>query len=242
MTFNPVTIRVTSAPRIGILGGTFDPIHVGHLDAALAAKQALALNEVLVVPSPLTPHKSPKEQVSWHHRFTMSEIATADIPDMRVSDVELKMPSSSPSYTSLTLQQLSESGYSSQELFFIIGRDAFSEIEQSHNYPNLIEHSHFVVISRSGLSNVEVRKKIPSLSGRMRTISATKDQIADLDRTTKSLSIWLIETKTRNVSSSDVRELLYKNQSTDGLLPAAVRSYISKHHLYSVRPHTTVLP
>lgn len=233
---------MTSAPRIGILGGTFDPIHVGHLDAALAAKQALALNEVLIVPSRLTPHKSPKEQVSWHHRFTMSEIATADIPDMRVSDVELKMPSSSPSYTSLTLQQLSESGYSSQELFFIIGSDAFSEIEQWHNYPNLIEQSHFVVISRSGLSNVEVRKKIPSLSGRMRTISATKDQIADLDRTTKSLSIWLIETKTRNVSSSDVRELLYKNQSTDGLLPAAVRSYISKHHLYSDRPHTTVLP
>ena len=194
------------------------------------------------MPSRLTPHKSPKEQVSWHHRFTMSEIATADIPDMRVSDVELKMPSSSPSYTSLTLQQLSESGYSSQELFFIIGSDAFSEIEQWHNYPNLIEQSHFVVISRSGLSNVEVRKKIPSLSGRMRTISATKDQIADLDRTTKSLSIWLIETKTRNVSSSDVRELLYKNQSTDGLLPAAVRSYISKHHLYSDRPHTTVLP
>ena len=233
---------MTSAPRIGILGGTFDPIHVGHLDAALAAKQALALNEVLIVPSRLTPHKSPKEQVSWHHRFTMSEIATADIPDMRVSDVELKMPSSSPSYTSLTLQQLSESGYSSQELFFIIGSAAFSEIEQWHNYPNLIEQSHFVVISRSGLSNVEVRKKIPSLSGRMRTISATKDQIADLDRTTKSLSIWLIETKTRNVSSSDVRELLYKNQSTDGLLPAAVRSYISKHHLYSDRPHTTVLP
>ena len=194
------------------------------------------------MPSRLTPHKSPKEQVSWHHRFTMSEIASADIPDMRVSDVELKMPSSSPSYTSLTLQQLSESGYSSQELFFIIGSDAFSEIEQWHNYPNLIEQSHFVVISRSGLSNVEVRKKIPSLSGRMRTISATKDQIADLDRTTKSLSIWLIETKTRNVSSSDVRELLYKNQSTDGLLPAAVRSYISKHHLYSDRPHTTVLP
>ena len=192
---------MTSAPRIGILGGTFDPIHVGHLDAALAAKQALALNEVLIVPSRLTPHKSPKEQVPWHHRFTMSEIATADIPDMRVSDVELKMPSSSPSYTSLTLQQLSESGYSSQELFFIIGSDAFSEIEQWHNYPNLIEQSHFVVISRSGLSNVEVRKKIPSLSGRMRTISATKDQIADLDRTTKSLSIWLIETKTRNVSS-----------------------------------------
>ena len=233
---------MTSAPRIGILGGTFDPIHVGHLDAALAAKQALALNEVLIVPSRLTPHKSPKEQVSWHHRFTMSEIATAYIPDMRVSDVELKMPSSSPSYTSLTLQQLSESGYSSQELFFIIGSDAFSEIEQWHNYPNLIEQSHFVVISRSGLSNVEVRKKIPSLSGRMRTISATKDQIADLNRTTKSLSIWLIETKTRNVSSSDVRELLYKNLSTDGLLPAAVRSYISKHHLYSDRPHTTVLP
>jgi len=233
---------VTSAPRIGILGGTFDPIHVGHLDAALAAKQALALNEVLVVPSPLTPHKSPKEQVSWHHRFTMSEIATVDIPDMRVSDIELKMPPSSPSYTSLTLQQFSESGYSSQELFFIIGSDAFSEIEQWHNYPQLIKQSHFVVISRSGLSNTALRKKLPGLSGRMRTISATYDQSSALAKTTKSPAIWLIETKTRNVSSSKVREALSKNQSTEGLLPAAVRSYISKHHLYSNRPHTTVLP
>lgn len=233
---------MTSATRIGILGGTFDPIHVGHLDAALAAKQALALNEVLVVPSRLTPHKSSKEQVPWQHRFTMSEIATADIPDMRVSAIELKIPSSSPSYTSLTLQQLSESGYRSQELFFIIGSDAFSEIEQWHNYPQLIEQSHFVVISRSGLSNTALRKKLPSLSGRMRTISATYDQSSALAKTTKSPAIWLIETKTRNVSSSDIREALSKNQSTEGLLPAAVRSYISKHHLYSNRPHTAVLP
>lgn len=231
-----------SASRIGILGGTFDPIHVGHLDAALAAKQTLALNEILVVPSRFTPHKSPKEQVSWHHRFTMSELATADIPDMRVSDIEFKMPSSSPSYTSLTLQKLSKSGYSSQQLFFIIGSDAFSEIGQWHNYPQVIEQSHFVVISRLGLSNTALRKKLPSLSGRMHTISPTNDRSAVLARTTKSPTIWLVETKTRNVSSSDVRELLSNNQSAEGLVPAAVRSYISKHHLYSDRSHTTVLP
>ena len=230
-----------SASRIGILGGTFDPIHVGHLDAALAAKQTLALNEILVVPARLTPHKNPKGQVEWQHRFTMSELATADIPGIRVSDVELKMPSSSPSYTSSTLQRFSESGYSSQQMFFIIGSDAFSEIEQWHNYPQVMEQSHFVVISRSGLSNAELRKKLPSLSDRMRTVSATNDRSATVARTTNSPSIWLIETKTRNVSSSDVRELLSKNQSTEGLLPTAVRSYISKHHLYSDRPHTAVL-
>ena len=231
-----------SASRIGILGGTFDPIHVGHLDAALAAQQALALTEVVIVPSRLTPHKNPTRQVPWHHRFTMSELATEDIPGIRVSDIELRMPSSSPSYTSLTLQRLSESGYSSQQLFFIIGSDAFSDIEQWHNYPRLIEQSHFVVISRSGLSGTALREKLPSLSGRMRTITTKTDHDTVLDQTTNSTLIWLVEAETRNVSSSDIRGLLFRNQSTEGLLPTAVTSYISKHHLYSDTSQTTVLP
>jgi len=233
---------VISASRIGILGGTFDPIHVGHLDAALAAQQALALNEVVIVPSRLTPHKIPTRQVPWHHRLTMSELATEDIPDIRVSDIELRMPSSSPSYTSLTLQRLSESGYSPQQLFFIIGSDAFSDIEQWHNYPRLIEQSHFVVISRSGLSGTVLREKLPSLSGRMRTITTKTDHDTVLEQTTNSTLIWLVEAKTRNVSSSDIRKLLFRNQSTEGLLSTAVTSYISKHHLYSDTSQTTVLP
>ena len=233
---------MTSASRIGILGGTFDPIHVGHLDAALAAQEALMLDEVVIVPSHLTPHKSSTSQVSGHHRFTMSELATADMPNIRVSNIELKTSSSSPSYTSLTLQQFSESGYSSQQLFFIIGSDAFSEIEQWHNYPHLLEQSHFVVISRSGFSNTELKTTLPSLSGRMRTIAATNERDAVLAKTTESPLIWLVETKTRNISSSDVRELLSKNESTEGLLPTGVKSYISKHHLYSDTLQTAVLP
>ena len=172
----------------------------------------------------------------------MSELATADIPDMRASDIELKMPSCSPSYTSLTLQQLLESGYRSQQLFFIIGSDAFSEIEQWHNYPHLLEQSHFVVISRSGFSNTALRTTLPSLSGRMRTIAETNDRDTVLTKTTESPLIWLVETKTRDISSSDVRGLLSKNESTEGLLPTGVKSYISKHHLYSDTSQTAVLP
>ncbi|MEE3202374.1 MAG: nicotinate-nucleotide adenylyltransferase [Acidobacteriota bacterium] len=230
---------MTSASRIGILGGTFDPIHVGHLDAALAAQEALMLDEVVIVPSHLTPHKSSTSQVSGHHRFTMSELATADMPNIRVSNIELKTSSSSPSYTSLTLQQFSESGYSSQQLFFIIGSDAFSEIEQWHNYPSLLEQSHFVVISRSGLSGAALREQLPSLSGRMRTITASDHDTASNQKIESTL-VWLVETKTRNVSSSDIRKLLSRNESTEGLLPRAVKSYISKHHLYPDTSQTNV--
>ncbi len=230
---------MTSASRIGILGGTFDPIHVGHLDAALAAQEALMLDEVVIVPSHLTPHKSSTRQVSWHHRFTMSELATEDMPNMRVSNIELKTSSSSPSYTSLTLQKFSESGYSSQQLFFIIGSDAFSEIEQWHNYPSLLEQSHFVVISRSGLSGAALREQLPSLSGRMRTITESDHGIASNQKIESTL-VWLVETKTRNVSSSNIRKLLSRNESTEGLLSRAVKSYISKHHLYPDTSQTNV--
>lgn len=228
-----------SASRIGILGGTFDPIHVGHLDAALVAQEALALDEIVIVPSLLTPHKSSTRQVSWHHRFMMSELATTDMPNMRVSDIERKTSSSSPSYTSLTLQHFSDIGYSSQQLFFIIGSDAFLEIEQWHNYPSLLEQSHFIVISRSGLSCAALREQLPSLSSRMQTIPIDDENIV-LNQTLRSPLVWLVEAKTRNVSSSDVRKLLSRNESTEGLLPRAVKSYISKHHLYPDTSETKV--
>src|SRR5438270_510618 len=114
------------ARRIGILGGTFDPIHCGHLDVADAAHAALGLEAVIVITSNIPPHRA-QPQASAYHRFAMTAIAVSHRAGWKADDLELLV--GAPSYTSGTLDRLHARGYAPAELFFIIGADAFAEIE-----------------------------------------------------------------------------------------------------------------
>src|SRR5262250_3177685 len=109
--------------RTGILGGTFDPIHCGHLDVARAAQDALGLTEIVVITSNLPPHR-PAPLASSYHRFAMAALAVSNRPGWRVSDVELQSPD--PSYTVTTLRRFRDEGYEAEDLFFLIGADAFA--------------------------------------------------------------------------------------------------------------------
>src|SRR5438034_2402539 len=111
--------------RTGILGGTFDPIHLGHLEAADAAKRHLQLDRVLLVPSRTPPHRSVEPRASVYHRFAMTALAAAE-RGLLASDLELMRDG--PSFTALTLEALHREGYAPSQLFFIIGSDAFAEI------------------------------------------------------------------------------------------------------------------
>src|SRR5690349_10100556 len=111
--------------RIGILGGTFDPIHCGHLDLAEAAERALRLTRVLIGTSNTPPHR-PQPQSSAYHRFAMVAIAVLNRPTWRAADLELR--SDAPSYTTFTLAKFHDRGFAPSELYFIIGADAFAEI------------------------------------------------------------------------------------------------------------------
>jgi nicotinate-nucleotide adenylyltransferase len=104
--------------RIGILGGTFDPIHCGHLDVGRAAEQALGLDEIVVIASNIPPHR-PQPAASSHHRFAMVALAIAGRSGWRASDVELR--GDTPSFTAGTLQHFHDRGFAATELFFIIG-------------------------------------------------------------------------------------------------------------------------
>src|SRR5918999_809685 len=115
---------MTAGTRVGILGGTFDPIHLCHLDAASAAQRALSLDRVLLLPSRLPPHRSAEPRASVFHRFAMAALAAAE-RSMLVSDLELLRDG--PSYTALTLEALHREGYAPAHLFFITGSDAFAE-------------------------------------------------------------------------------------------------------------------
>ena len=209
-----------------MLGGTFDPIHLGHLDAADAARRALSLDDILLVPARTPPHKAAAPLVSAYHRIAMLALAAAGHPQFRISDLELG--AADPSYTSITLQRLAATGLAPVQLYFITGADAFAEIASWHDYPDLLNRSHFVVVSRSGVAAPDLRRRLPDLSERMRSADRPVAPAALAGNT----AIWLVDAPTRPISSSDVRERLVLRRPIDGLVPPAVATYIARHDLY----------
>ena len=219
-------LPVRDVQRIGVLGGTFDPIHFGHLDAAAAARRALGLDDIHLVPARTPPHKAATPLVSTYHRIAMVALAATGHPELRISDIELD--SADPSYTSLTLQRLATAGHSPAQLFFITGADAFADIASWHDYPAVLGRSHFVVVSRAGCAAPDLRRRLPDLAERMHRAKESIAPMADAGTT----AIWLVDAPTRPISSSDVRERLNAGRPIDGLVPPAVETYITRHELY----------
>ncbi len=217
----------TDAPRVGVLGGTFDPVHHGHLDAADAAQRALDLAAVVLMPSRVPPHKASAARASSYHRFAMAALASSGRSGLRVSDLELR--SSEPSYTSLTLQRLARHGYAPSQLFFILGSDAFAEITHWHDYPGILRRCHFVVVARAGHPLAELRGRLPGLAERMHAPGEGSTEPSPRGST----AIWLVDAHTRNVSSSAIRDRLLAAEPTADLLPEVVSAYIARHRLYS---------
>lgn len=216
------------ARRVGILGGTLDPIHVGHVDAALAARAALALDAVIVMPSRVPPHRQQGPSASPYHRFAMAALAVNGLPGLSVSDEELC--AAGPSYTALTLERLAARGLSSSEIFFITGADAFAEIESWYRYPEVLDLAHFVVVSRPGSPLRSIGDRLPALRSRFRTA----EPAADPDEA----SIFLVDARTANVSATEIRRRLRAGERIAGLVPPAVETHILQHGLY-VDAHMT---
>lgn len=221
--------------RVGILGGTFDPIHRGHIDLGLAAQSSLALTSVLVVPSN-APSYRPAPKASTFHRFAMAALAVAGRLGWQVSDIELS--EDEPSYTSATLGRLRERGYNSAELFFLAGADAFSEIGMWRDYPNFLDGAHFGVVSRPGWPADRLRQTLPSLSTRMRA----PDEWLE----TEGASIILIDAQTADVSATAIRRRCAEGLSIAEMVPPAVQQHLEQHGLYRsaisnrrARDHTT---
>jgi len=240
--------------RIGLLGGTLDPIHLGHVETAAAAKRALDLDRVYVLPSRVPPHRSQQPVASGYHRFAMTALAVNGLDGLAASDVELRTPG--PSYTADTLSRFRErSGLSPSQIFFITGADAFAEIETWYRYPEVLDLANFVVVSRPGFRSESLREVLSALSSRM--ISATSSdpptanyepRTANRDPSTSSGSsratsrdeprldppgIFLVDAATPDVSSTGIRKRLAAGEPITGLVPAAVERHIVQHGLYT---------
>jgi len=214
------------ARRLGILGGTFDPIHTGHVDAARAAEAALGLTEILIVTSHIPPHRV-QPVASPFHRFAMVALTVATQSRWCASDLELL--SAAPSYTSCTLDRLHRAGYRPTELFFIVGADAFREIESWKDYPAIFDRAHFAVVSRPGSAVAALPQQIPALAPRM--IRVTTVAVAS-----GAPSIFLIDAPTADVSSTAIRGRRAAGQPITGLVPGAVEQHIERHRLYTSSP------
>jgi nicotinate-nucleotide adenylyltransferase len=209
--------------RLGILGGTFDPVHVGHMEVGDAACKALGLTEMVLVTSNVPPHR-PQPLTSAYHRFAMVAMAVQGRPDWRAADLELRY--ATPSYTSRTLDRFHDRGYQAAELFFVIGADAFVEIESWRDYPTILEAAHFAVVSRPGWSIARVSERLPHLTSRMVTQPAEA-------RSSSIPLIILIDAPTSDVSSTAIRERLAAGDSIAGMVPAGVQQHIEQHGLYT---------
>lgn len=208
------------------MGGTFDPIHTGHLDVAREAANALSLPVVRLLPSNIPPHRQ-EPGTSPLHRFAMVALAAQEDPRFVADDTELLR--GGPSYAADTLRQLHQQGLKPEQLFFLTGIDAFAEVATWREYPALLDLAHFVVCSRAGRDAGVVRGLLPALQERM----VDAEQFQDGGGT----RVILLHAQTADVSSSALREALASGD-TDialrGMLPPTVFDHIRRHGLYNV--------
>jgi len=211
-----------SKRRIGLLGGTFDPIHMGHLDLAATAESTLALTELVVIPANVPPHR-PKPLTSPFHRFAMVALTVAGRPGWRASDMELRHEA--PSYTVITLRRFHDRGYEPGDLFFLIGADAFTDITSWRDYPAILDKANFVVISRPRYAASQLRERLSHLSPRM--VDGSPGMTLP-----PTPAIILIDAATSDVSSTDIRSRLGRGESIEGLVGPPVQQHILQHGLY----------
>jgi nicotinate-nucleotide adenylyltransferase len=218
---------MTRTGRIGLLGGTFDPFHHGHLAAALAADAALDLDAVHLIPAHIPPHRTRQPSASPEHRFAMVALGIAETPGLLVDDRELH--AEGPSYTSRTLAMFAAEGWQASQLFFITGADAFAEIATWHDYPAILTRTHFVVVSRPGREASSLRDQLPDLASRMRVAEAAAPPGA---AETVEPAIWLVHAKTPSVSATAIRVAAGESRAITGLTPPLVEQHIARHGLY----------
>ena len=207
---------------IGILGGTFDPIHYGHLRLALEACKQLDLDQVRLIPLNIPPHR-PTPVVSADHRVAMIEQAILDEPQLYIDHRELDR--NEISYSIDTVRSLRKE-YSAASLSLIIGHDAFNKMDTWREWQSLLDYVHIIVANRPGETINDASDVVQAWAQQHLTseISNIKNQ--------PNGYIYFIEIPMLDISSSDIREALLHKQSVDDQIPSKTLSYIRSHNLY----------
>ncbi|MFT5396315.1 MAG: nicotinate-nucleotide adenylyltransferase [Gammaproteobacteria bacterium] len=209
-------------PLIGILGGTFDPIHNGHIRLALEAKEQLSLDHVRLIPLNFPPHRS-KPIASAVHRRTMIELAISNKQDLCIDLRELD--SDEISYSVNTLKSLRQE-FTDDALCIILGRDAFNKIDTWKDWEELLDYAHIIVANRPGESDE------PGSQDLEQWVKQHQSSQLESLKENPSGTIYFIEIPMLDISSSMIRQKYLEHENIDTLLPPSILTYIKDNHLY----------
>lgn len=213
--------------RIGLLGGTFNPIHQGHLRAAEEIQQRFSLSEVLFVPSYIPPHKVTAEVASPEDRFAMVRLAVASHPGFIASPLEIE--ARERSYSIITLNKV-KTIYRDARIYFILGIDAFLEIETWKSYQAVLEQCHFIVINRPGYRLELAKAALPERYAEKILDLGAAEEVGEA--LMGSFRIFLVSIRALDISSTAIRRRIKQGQSIKGFVPEAVEEYIKKNNIY----------
>lgn len=217
--------------RIGIYGGTFDPIHYGHLKVAAAISEAFALDRLLLVPAFIPPHKRNWQISASYHRYAMVVLATLNQPDranaqLIASTIELEAPSRP--YTIETLQQLQQC-YPSAVLFFVMGADSFAEVNLWRDYERLLTEYNIIVAARPTTDQLSVQHLSAKCQQRVVDLRGSKrpDLVA-----VSGPNVFLTDYVAVDIAATEVRAAVRAGQPIADLVPPEVARYIATYDLY----------
>jgi nicotinate-nucleotide adenylyltransferase len=215
--------------RIALFGGTFNPVHVGHLVAARAAQEAFNLDEVHFIPASIPPHKRDRVMPAFQHRYTMAALACANehrfIPSLlEAVGAGTQEQSMEPNYSIRTIRKVQQSLSEQNHLHFLIGGDAFLDVAHWHEAVTVLDSCDFIVVSRPGFDIGRIDSILPA---EVKTGTSTKQYIQ-----LRNSRVHLLTTLKTDVSSSVIRERASRGISLEGLVPPTVEEYIQKKGLY----------
>lgn len=199
-----------SSKGLGILGGTFDPIHLGHLQMAEAVHESMQLEQIIFIPAYVAPHKVGLDFAPATDRFAMTKLAVEHYDNFSVSDIELCR--SGVSYTIDTLREL-HCLYPDKKLYFIIGADSVVQLHTWNNIEEMMQLATFVGAGRPGYEGV-MEEVVKHLGEQARE------------------HILLLDTPEYDISSTEIRTRIHQGKNLTGLVPEVVEQYIYKHGLY----------
>jgi nicotinate-nucleotide adenylyltransferase len=219
--------------RIGLFGGTFNPIHNGHLWAVLEVKSGFNLDQIYIIPAAVPPHKASGTVTSADDRLQMIHLAIAGLSGITVADVELKRPG--PSYTIDTVRHFKHKLKKGSRIFLIMGLDAFLEIHTWKSYKELLEQIAFIVIARPTPNYAEAQQGRKILENYFKSrLSANYKLSAGNDCYTAQgkQPIYFSDVKALDISSTVVREKIREKKTIENWVPRPVAEYIKLKGLY----------
>jgi len=228
-----------TATRLGVLGGSFNPVHRGHLHIAERCREVFGLSRVLFVVASVPPHKPPHDLIPFAHRYAMVSLATSGCPAFVPSPAELETPASS--YSIDTLRKLERQyGICGKDIYFIAGGDSLLEVAGWHNAADLLLAYNFIFVMRPGFTAPDLSGILPPPAlARVTDLRGVPPDRAYPDSAEAAAGsgcrIFLCEAEAPDIASSQIRMLAAAAATISHLVPASVNEYILKLHLYGER-------